>query len=44
MGLAVLVASTVPIVYSLNRRMWIGILFAAALATGRLALMGGSGP
>ena len=39
-GLAVLVASTVPIVYSLNRGMWIGILFAAALATGRLALMG----
>lgn len=39
-GLLVLAASTVPIIYSLNRGMWIGILFAAGLATLHLALRG----
>ena len=39
-GLVVLAASMVPIIYSLNRGMWIGLLFAAALATLRLTLMG----
>jgi hypothetical protein len=39
-GMVVLAASTVPIVYSLNRGMWIGILFAAALVTVQLALRG----
>jgi hypothetical protein len=39
-GLVVLAASTVPIVYSLNRGMWVGIVFAVALATLRFTLMG----
>jgi hypothetical protein len=39
-GLVVLAASLVPIIYSLNRGMWIGILFSAALATVHLALRG----